>query len=57
MDVTGSYVEIVKSLLQAEQECGPVFMLVNCAGKAICGKLEDITPSEIQASIIFFSFI
>ena len=49
MDVsTNDYMEIEKSLQLIEQEGGPIFMLVNCAGTAICGKLEDLSPSDIR---------
>lgn len=45
---TNNYEEIEKALQSIEQEGGPIFMLFNCAGMAICGKLEDISPSDIR---------
>ncbi|XP_014275025.1 3-ketodihydrosphingosine reductase [Halyomorpha halys] len=45
---TNNYEEIEKAMHSIEQEGGPIFMLFNCAGMAICGKLEDISPSDIR---------
>lgn len=34
-----------------EKSVGPVFGLVNCAGIAICGKVEEFTAAEIKTMI------
>lgn len=33
-----------------EEESGPVYMLVNVAGGAVCGKLEDTSAADIQVT-------
>jgi len=32
----------------AIREMGPLSLFINCAGMAICGTLEDISPSNIM---------
>lgn len=32
----------------AEEGLGPIYMLVNCAGMAICGRLEDTSVKDIK---------
>ncbi|GLG95616.1 Dehydrogenase/reductase SDR family protein 7-like [Gryllus bimaculatus] len=48
VDVSENYEAIEKALDAAEEDLGPVYMLVNCAGMAICGKLEDTNISDIK---------
>jgi len=48
VDVSDNYEDIEKALYDAEEELGPIFMLVNCAGMAICGRLEDTPVSDIK---------
>jgi len=48
VDVSDNYEDVQKALLGVEEELGPIFMLVNCAGMAICGRLEDTSVSDIQ---------
>lgn len=48
LDISGAYEEIEKAVFLIEQECGPVYMLINCAGRAICGKLEDLSHADIR---------
>lgn len=48
VDVSGSYEAIEKALDAAEEDLGPIYMLVNCAGMAICGKLEDTSVADIK---------
>lgn len=40
--------EVQKKLLELDDQIGPIYMLVNCAGQAICGKLEDMIESDIK---------
>ncbi|CAG9768201.1 unnamed protein product [Ceutorhynchus assimilis] len=42
---------IEEKILEIEKSVGPVFMLVNCAGLAICGKLEEMTKKDINQLI------
>lgn len=30
---------------------GPIYMLVNCAGTAICGKIEDTTVDNLKTMV------
>ncbi|XP_021921360.1 3-ketodihydrosphingosine reductase isoform X2 [Zootermopsis nevadensis] len=48
LDVSENYDEIEKVLHGAEDEIGPISMLVNCAGMAICGRLEDTSVNDIK---------
>lgn len=48
VDVSGNYDDVLKALDAAEEQLGPVFMLVNCAGMAVCGKLEDTNVEDIK---------
>lgn len=49
------YGEIYKIFNFVEQEGGPIFMLINCAGISFCGKLEDISPSDIR--VLLYSYL
>ncbi|GLV43740.1 uncharacterized protein CBL_06936 [Carabus blaptoides fortunei] len=49
LDVTNDE-EVDRILKKLDKEL-PVFMLVNCAGMAICGKLEDMPVSDIKTLI------
>lgn len=55
VDVSDNYEDIEKALHDAEEELGPIFMLVNCAGMAICGRLEDASVSDIKVMPHFIS--
>jgi len=57
VDVSGDYEQIEKKLLSLEDEIAPVFMLINCAGAAVCGRLEDTDPSDIKVSHFFPFYI
>ncbi|BES94622.1 short chain dehydrogenase [Nesidiocoris tenuis] len=48
VDVTQSYSVIREAFAEIEKEGGPIFMLMNCAGTAVCGILEDISPADIK---------
>lgn len=34
-----------------EEKVGPIYMLINCAGTAICGKVEDFTEQDVKMLI------
>jgi NADP-dependent 3-hydroxy acid dehydrogenase YdfG len=55
VDVSGNYEVIEKALHDAEEEIGPISVLVNCAGMAICGRLEDTSVEDIKVSCDFVS--
>ncbi|XP_030746188.1 3-ketodihydrosphingosine reductase [Sitophilus oryzae] len=42
---------VENNLLEIEETIGPVYMLVNCAGFAVCGKLEDLSERDIKALV------
>ncbi|XP_060537081.1 3-ketodihydrosphingosine reductase [Cylas formicarius] len=42
---------VENNILELETTVGPIYMLVNCAGFAVCGKLEDISDSNIKRLI------
>ncbi|KAJ4431888.1 hypothetical protein ANN_20494 [Periplaneta americana] len=48
LDVSKNYEDVEKALHSAEEELGPIFLLVNCAGTAICGRLEDICIKDVK---------
>ncbi|XP_023016777.2 3-ketodihydrosphingosine reductase [Leptinotarsa decemlineata] len=45
------YGDIQHIFHELEETVGPIFMLVNCAGIAICGKLEDFDEQQIKQLI------
>lgn len=51
LDLSSDYAVVEKALWSLEDEAGPIFMLINCAGGAVCGKLEDTSASDIQGQI------
>ena len=48
MDISGSYEQIERTVLQAEEELGPLFLLANCAGYAKAARFEDTSVEEIK---------
>lgn len=48
LDVTGDYETVVKTFRSIEEDNGPVFMLVNCAGTSMCAKFEDTVVSDFK---------
>lgn len=52
ISVDVSNYETLKRELEAiENDVGPIFGLINCAGIAICGKVEEFTVEEIKTMI------
>lgn len=47
LDISQNYEYIRRTINEAERDLGPVHMLVNCAGMALCGKLEDMHIEEV----------
>jgi 3-dehydrosphinganine reductase len=56
VDVSDNYEDVEKALHDVEEEHGPIYMLVNCAGMAICGRLEDTSVSDIKVMSGLISF-
>jgi len=48
VDVSGPYEQIERTVLQAEEELGPLFLLANCAGYARAARFEDTSVEEIK---------
>lgn len=49
IDLTTDYEAISKRLAEVEQTpAGKVYMLVNCAGAAVCGTIEDLTAEQAR---------
>jgi 3-dehydrosphinganine reductase len=42
---------IQSELDKLEEKVGPIYMLINCAGMALCGKVEDFTERDINTLI------
>jgi len=36
-----------------EDNMGPLYLFINCAGMAICGTLEDSSTSDMMVFLIF----
>ncbi|CAG9855536.1 unnamed protein product [Phyllotreta striolata] len=43
-----NYEDLEKCLNDVELEIGPIYMLINCAGLAICGNVEDFSLQQIK---------
>lgn len=41
LDIGENYDDVEKAVADLEKTMGPIYMLVNCAGIAMCGKIED----------------
>lgn len=49
IDLTTDYANISKRLTEVEQTAaGKIYMLVNCAGAAICGTIEDLSAEQAR---------
>uniref|UniRef100_A0A1B6FIX8 3-dehydrosphinganine reductase n=1 Tax=Cuerna arida TaxID=1464854 RepID=A0A1B6FIX8_9HEMI len=48
LDVTSDAEMVAKSLAEVEEASGPIYMLINCAGQAICGKIEDTSVNDFK---------
>ncbi|XP_068617218.1 3-dehydrosphinganine reductase [Battus philenor] len=51
LDITSDYSTIEKCLSSLEEDIGPIFMLVNCAGMCICGQFENMKIEDIKQMI------
>ncbi|KAK0181255.1 hypothetical protein PV327_003553 [Microctonus hyperodae] len=48
MNLADNYESVERALLDVEKSVGPIYMLVNCAGTAICSKIEDTTTENLK---------
>lgn len=46
LDLAQNYDVIESSLSKLEEEIAPIFMLINCAGGAICGRVDDMSIKD-----------
>lgn len=46
-----NYEDVENNLCELEEIVGPIYMLVNCAGFAICGQVEDFNEHDIKTLI------
>ncbi|XP_058804285.1 3-ketodihydrosphingosine reductase [Phymastichus coffea] len=51
LDVGQNYNQIEGVFTEMEERHGPIYMLVNCAGTAICGRIEDTNPESLKLMI------
>lgn len=56
IDLLKSYDEIATKFGEIESDLGPIYMLINCAGMAICGTVEDLSVADarLMMDINFF---
>lgn len=57
IDLSKDYDNITKQLEKIEEESGEIYMLVNCAGMAICGTVEEmsIEDAKLMMDINYFA--
>lgn len=48
LDLAKGHEEINKAFAAIEEKSGDIYMLVNCAGMAICGTIEDTKPEDAK---------
>lgn len=48
LDISMSYEEVAKCFAELEEAVGPIYMLVNCAGLAICGVFEEVSVEDTK---------
>ncbi|TGZ50838.1 3-ketodihydrosphingosine reductase [Temnothorax longispinosus] len=51
LNIGMDYSTVEKALTDLEKVMGPIYMLVNCAGLAIAGKIEDTTPENLDEMV------
>nr|CAD7439079.1 unnamed protein product [Timema bartmani] len=52
LDISNNYEVVERTLHSSEEDIGPIYMLVNCAGSAICGRLEDTSIEDVQVGTL-----
>lgn len=51
LDIGANYENVDKALADLEKTMGPIYMLINCAGFAIPGKIEDLAVNSLHEMI------
>ncbi len=51
IDVTSDYYDIERTITEAEAVCGPIFLLICCAGTSISHRFEDTPVEEFRRMI------
>ncbi|XP_014475990.1 PREDICTED: 3-ketodihydrosphingosine reductase [Dinoponera quadriceps] len=51
LDIGANYENVDKALADLEKTMGPIYMLINCAGFAIPGKIEDLAVNSFHEMI------
>lgn len=51
LDIGADYETVEKALAGLENDMGPIYMLVNCAGLAIASKIEDTTAANLDTML------
>lgn len=49
MDLSASYNAVANALNELEESVGHIYMLVNCAGMAICGTVDEMSIEDARA--------
>lgn len=48
LDLSKNFADVSTGFAEIEQSLGPIYMLVNCAGFALCGRVEDIDIDDAK---------
>lgn len=48
LDLASSYDDVAKCLADVEEAFGDIYMLINCAGLAICGVFEEVSVEDAR---------
>lgn len=48
LDLSGGYMDVAKTLAAAEANFGSIYMLINCAGLAVCGIFEEVSLPDAR---------
>ncbi|XP_070136827.1 3-ketodihydrosphingosine reductase [Drosophila bipectinata] len=48
LDIGGDYDRVAQVLKETEEEFGPIYALINCAGMAICGVFEEVSVQDVH---------
>lgn len=51
LDIGANYEDVDKALTDLEKTMGPIYMLINCAGFAVPGKIEDMPVNSLHEMI------
>lgn len=49
VDLSADYEAVKKTLAELEETIGRIYMLVNCAGMAICGTVDEMSIADARA--------